>query len=175
MRLSNLSDYAIVMLSAAARAGDASVSAAMLAEETGVPLPTAQKLMDAGQWRRLPPRAGGLPDQPCRYRRGGRRPDRDDVLCRGRPPRLRAGDRLQGQAALERGEHRGEGRARRGKPCEFGGRCGVIFANPLLPFSLRRRLSLAKSPSRRVLRDAISTALNGSSARTEKTNLRKAL
>jgi len=45
MRLSNLSDYAIVMLSAAARAGDASVSAAMLAEETGVPLPTAQKLM----------------------------------------------------------------------------------------------------------------------------------
>ncbi len=45
MRLSNLSDYAIVMLSAAARAGRISVSAAMLAEETGVPLPTAQKLM----------------------------------------------------------------------------------------------------------------------------------
>jgi len=45
MRLSNLSDYAIVMLSAAARAGSVSVSAAMLAEETGVPLPTAQKLM----------------------------------------------------------------------------------------------------------------------------------
>jgi len=45
MRLSNLSDYAIVMLSAAARAGSISVSAAMLAEETGVPLPTAQKLM----------------------------------------------------------------------------------------------------------------------------------
>jgi len=45
MRLSNLSDYAIVMLSAAARAGNISVSAAMLAEETGVPLPTAQKLM----------------------------------------------------------------------------------------------------------------------------------
>lgn len=45
MRLSNLSDYAIVMLSAAARAGSVSVSASMLAEETGVPLPTAQKLM----------------------------------------------------------------------------------------------------------------------------------
>jgi FeS assembly SUF system regulator len=45
MRLSNLTDYAIVMLSAAARAGGTSVSAAMLAEETGVPLPTAQKLM----------------------------------------------------------------------------------------------------------------------------------
>jgi FeS assembly SUF system regulator len=45
MRLSNLTDYAIVMLSAAARAGGQSLSAAMLAEETGVPLPTAQKLM----------------------------------------------------------------------------------------------------------------------------------
>jgi len=45
MRLSNLTDYAIVMLSAAARMGGASVSAALLAEETGVPLPTAQKLM----------------------------------------------------------------------------------------------------------------------------------
>ena len=45
MRLSNLTDYAIVMLSAAARAEKGSVSAAMLAEETGVPLPTAQKLM----------------------------------------------------------------------------------------------------------------------------------
>jgi len=45
MRLSNLTDYAIVMLSAAARAEKGAVSAAMLAEETGVPLPTAQKLM----------------------------------------------------------------------------------------------------------------------------------
>jgi FeS assembly SUF system regulator len=45
MRLSNLTDYAIVMLSAAARMGGVSVSAALLAEETGVPLPTAQKLM----------------------------------------------------------------------------------------------------------------------------------
>ena len=45
MRLSNLTDYAIVMLSAAARAGERSLSAGMLAEETGVPLPTAQKLM----------------------------------------------------------------------------------------------------------------------------------
>lgn len=45
MRLSNLTDYAIVMLSAAARGEKVSVSAAMLAEETGVPLPTAQKLM----------------------------------------------------------------------------------------------------------------------------------
>ena len=46
MRLSSLTDYAIVMLSAAARTGgDSHVSAATLAEETGVPLPTAQKLM----------------------------------------------------------------------------------------------------------------------------------
>lgn len=46
MRLSSLADYAIVMLSAAARiGGDGHVSAAALAEQTGVPLPTAQKLM----------------------------------------------------------------------------------------------------------------------------------
>ena len=46
MRLSSLTDYAIVILSAAARTGgDSHVSAATLAEETGVPLPTAQKLM----------------------------------------------------------------------------------------------------------------------------------
>jgi len=50
MRLSNLADYAVVMLSAAARRANAGeeearLSAALLAEETGVPLPTAQKLM----------------------------------------------------------------------------------------------------------------------------------
>lgn len=46
MRLTSLTDYAVVMLSAAARhdAG-AWLTAALLAEETGVPLPTAQKLM----------------------------------------------------------------------------------------------------------------------------------
>lgn len=44
MRLSNLADYAVVMLSAAARR-EGVVSAALLADETGVPLPTAQKLM----------------------------------------------------------------------------------------------------------------------------------
>ncbi len=46
MRLSSLTDYAIVMLSAAARmAGRGPITATALAEETGVPLPTAQKLM----------------------------------------------------------------------------------------------------------------------------------
>lgn len=46
MRLSSLADYAVVMLSAAARhPAGASLSAATLAGETGVPLPTAQKLM----------------------------------------------------------------------------------------------------------------------------------
>jgi len=46
MRLSSLADYAVVMLSAAARhaPGDR-LTANLLAEETGVPLPTAQKLM----------------------------------------------------------------------------------------------------------------------------------
>jgi FeS assembly SUF system regulator len=46
MRLSSLADYAVVMMSAAARHPlGACLSASMLAAETGVPLPTAQKLM----------------------------------------------------------------------------------------------------------------------------------
>lgn len=47
MRLSSLADYAVVMLSAAARhrASGAMLTANLLADETGVPLPTAQKLM----------------------------------------------------------------------------------------------------------------------------------
>ena len=45
MRLTSLSDYAVVMLVAAARAPTcARLSATALAAETGVPLPTAQKL-----------------------------------------------------------------------------------------------------------------------------------
>jgi len=46
MRLSNLADYAVVIMSAAARAGDgARVSATVLAAKTGVPLATTQKLL----------------------------------------------------------------------------------------------------------------------------------
>ena len=46
MRLSSLADYAVVILSAAARhPGCDRLTATMLAAETGVPLPTAQKLM----------------------------------------------------------------------------------------------------------------------------------
>ena len=46
MRLTSLADYAVVLMAAAARhGGEARLSAALLAEETGVPLPTAQKLM----------------------------------------------------------------------------------------------------------------------------------
>ena len=46
MRLTSLADYAVVMMAAAARHGPGvRLSAALLAEETGVPLPTAQKLM----------------------------------------------------------------------------------------------------------------------------------
>ncbi len=46
MRLSHLADYAVVLMSAAARhCGAARVNAATLAQETGVPLPTAQKLV----------------------------------------------------------------------------------------------------------------------------------
>jgi len=50
MRLSSLADYAVVMMTAAARhsggaCGQARLNATLLAEETGVPLPTAQKLV----------------------------------------------------------------------------------------------------------------------------------
>ena len=47
MRLSSLADYAVVMMSAAARHCGAAgrLNATLLATETGVPLPTAQKLV----------------------------------------------------------------------------------------------------------------------------------
>jgi len=46
MRLSHLADYAVVLMTAAAcRPAGARLSATELAGETGVPLPTAQKLM----------------------------------------------------------------------------------------------------------------------------------
>ena len=47
MRLTHLADYAVVMMTAAARTPGERLSASVLAEETGVPLPTAQKLMQA--------------------------------------------------------------------------------------------------------------------------------
>jgi FeS assembly SUF system regulator len=45
MRLSNLADYAVVMLAAAARSQGGRLNATCLAEETGIPLPTVQKLV----------------------------------------------------------------------------------------------------------------------------------
>jgi FeS assembly SUF system regulator len=46
VRLSNLADYAVVLMSAAARqCGSVALSAGMLAEQTGIPGPTAQKLV----------------------------------------------------------------------------------------------------------------------------------
>ncbi|TXC73599.1 SUF system Fe-S cluster assembly regulator [Sphingorhabdus soli] len=46
MKLSSLADYAVVLMGAAARhCGGVRVSAAMLAAETGVPVPTAQKIV----------------------------------------------------------------------------------------------------------------------------------
>ena len=46
MRLSSLADYAVVMMAAAARhPAEMRLSATTLAMETGVPLPTAQKLV----------------------------------------------------------------------------------------------------------------------------------
>ena len=46
MRLSSLADYAVVMMtSVARRGGDVPCNAGVIAEATGVPLPTAQKLV----------------------------------------------------------------------------------------------------------------------------------
>ena len=46
MRLSHLADYAVVLMTAAARReAGARLSATELSEDTGVPLPTTQKLM----------------------------------------------------------------------------------------------------------------------------------
>ena len=46
MRLTNLADYAVELMSAAARqCGSVALSAGVLAEQTGIPGPTAQKLV----------------------------------------------------------------------------------------------------------------------------------
>jgi len=65
MRLSNLADYAVVTMSAAARhCGGARVSAAQLAHETGLPAATVQKLVSklstAGLLRASRGAGGGL-------------------------------------------------------------------------------------------------------------------
>ena len=65
MRLSSLADYAVVMMSAAARhCGGDQLNAAHLAEETGIPLPTVQKLVSklshAGLLRSVRGAGGGF-------------------------------------------------------------------------------------------------------------------
>ena len=65
MRLSSMADYAVVTMCAAARpCGSARVSAAELAEETGLPVPTVQKLVSllsrAGLLRSVRGSGGGL-------------------------------------------------------------------------------------------------------------------
>ena len=95
MRLTSLADYAVVMLTAAARhQGEGWLSATAMAEETGVPLATAQRLSGrlaaAGLLSSTRGSEGGFAlargDQPRRYNRGGRRADRDDLLLRAGPP-----------------------------------------------------------------------------------------
>jgi len=65
MRLSNLADYAVVTMSAAARhCGGGRTSAGELAAETGLPAPTVQKLVSklsaAGLLRSVRGAGGGL-------------------------------------------------------------------------------------------------------------------
>ena len=65
MRLSNLTDYAVItMCQAALHCGNARVSAAELASETGLPVPTVQKLVSkltaAGLLRSARGAHGGL-------------------------------------------------------------------------------------------------------------------
>ena len=45
IRLTNLADYAVVVMAAAARVPDVKLSAARVAEMTGIPAPTVAKLM----------------------------------------------------------------------------------------------------------------------------------
>ncbi len=65
MRLSSLADYAVVMMSAVARhCGQAQINAGVIAEETGIPLPTVQKLVSklssAGLLRSVRGAGGGF-------------------------------------------------------------------------------------------------------------------
>ncbi|MDL2352374.1 MAG: SUF system Fe-S cluster assembly regulator [Pseudomonadota bacterium] len=65
MRLSSMADYAVVTMSAAARhCGMVRVSAAQLAQETGLPVPTVQKVVSlltaAGLLRSARGAGGGL-------------------------------------------------------------------------------------------------------------------
>ena len=65
MRLSSMADYAVVTMSAAARhCGGVRISATQLAQETGLPLPTVQKLVSllvkAGLLRSTRGAGGGL-------------------------------------------------------------------------------------------------------------------
>jgi len=65
MRLSNLADYAVITMSqAATHCGDGRVSAAELAHETGLPVPTVQRLVSkltaAGLMRSVRGAKGGL-------------------------------------------------------------------------------------------------------------------
>lgn len=65
MRLSNLADYAIITMGqAATHCGDGRVSAAELASETGLPVPTVQRLVSkltaAGLLRSVRGAGGGL-------------------------------------------------------------------------------------------------------------------
>lgn len=65
MRLSNLADYAVITMSqAATHCGDGRVSAAELAAETGLPVPTVQRLVSkltaAGLLRSVRGVGGGL-------------------------------------------------------------------------------------------------------------------
>jgi FeS assembly SUF system regulator len=65
MRLSSMADYAVVIMAAAARhCGGVRVSASQLAEETGLPVPTVQKLVSkltaAGLMRSSRGIGGGL-------------------------------------------------------------------------------------------------------------------
>lgn len=65
MRLSNLADYAVVTMTAAARhCGGGRVSASELAAETGIPAPTVQKVVSkltaAGLLRSIRGAKGGL-------------------------------------------------------------------------------------------------------------------
>ena len=74
MRLSSLADYAVVMMTAAARhRGEARLTATVLAEETGVPLADRAEADGPAVGRRAAPVSRAAAEAASRLARAGRR------------------------------------------------------------------------------------------------------
>ncbi len=155
MRLTHLADYAVVIMTAAARREvGARLSASELAQETGVPLPTTQKLMGRLAVEGLLTSVRGATGGFTLARPAGSISLADVVeavegpiamtVCSGHEGRvgLRARCTLQGQAAHGRRRQCDPRRARRGEPGATLRSCAggspVFVAQGALDSCLRR-------------------------------------